>query len=531
MLTISTVLIWAPTSASAGEACDRLSPASVDPGPVQRDRHPVVLVHGWTGSSKDMNPVAKEVEKRVPDTFTFRSFDYSSARTEWAASRRVASCLALYVQRVATEHRVAGGDGRVYVVAHSMGGLATRFATNDNYTDKVLDGTVLSGLTTIDTPHLGSPFGDTSEGDFQQWLDELSKRNLFPDRKSDAVHCLALHGRDRALPTGCAYPPYLPPQIPVAQITGDNVVQRTMFGIPMYDIDLRSDGVVSTNSGTGYLLGSGPPGETYPRAQVTDKEVSCTITSDNLLSSMNHVLSGNVKAAAVSAVSNAIPALVNDYFALDQINSGGKGGLNLELMLFATALVAPCSHSGMLTESRSMDAVAEALRKQIGTTTTQAAGKWTDPEVVVTTNSIGAAELGMSDDEIETAANVRFIKISCTDCDATPSVDLAPSDQYPLYFSSTIGSNGKLYRSLHVSLRNGQQHCGQNVVTDEGFLLGSSVDELRRIYGSRLKPFEALGMDTIKGYKVDGPDSYIIFNTANTNGKAVHEIWVEQRRP
>jgi hypothetical protein len=158
------------------------------------------------------------------------------------------------------------------------------------------------------------------------------------------------------------------------------------------------------------------------------------------------------------------------------------------------------------------------------------AGKWTDPVVIVTTNSIGAAVLGMSDEEIETAANVKF-EGRCTRCDSPPYVDMSPADQYPVYFSSTTNMNGNSYRSLHVSLRDGQQRSGQDVVTDEGFHLGGSVQELRQIYGSRLQPYESIGMYTIKGYKVDGPDGYIIFNAADTNGKVIHEFWVKQRLP
>jgi hypothetical protein len=158
----------------------------------------------------------------------------------------------------------------------------------------------------------------------------------------------------------------------------------------------------------------------------------------------------------------------------------------------------------------------------------KATGKWTDPTVVVTTNSVGAVILGMSDTEIEAAANVTF-EGRCTQCDSSPYVDLSPADQYPIYSSVTNTLNGYSDRSLRVYLRNGQTRSGQVVITDEGFRLGDSVQELRRIYGTRLHPYEVLGMYSIKGYKVDGPNGYIIFNTLETNGTSVHEFWVKQR--
>lgn len=158
----------------------------------------------------------------------------------------------------------------------------------------------------------------------------------------------------------------------------------------------------------------------------------------------------------------------------------------------------------------------------------RAAGKWTDPVVVVTPNSVGAVELGISDEEIQAVANVRFR----TDAHGA-FTELPPA--YAFYESSTINLTDPSadpylwYREISVSLQNGQQSDGQVVVTPEGFRLGGSVDDLRRIYGDRLRPYESLGLNSVRGFVLAGDGGYLIFNSIDRNGVEVHEFVVTQR--
>lgn len=368
---IATSLLTGSARADSARTCEHPSKESTAVGSLARDRHPLVLVHGWIGDAGGMADTWKAIDAAIPNTFQARFFDYRNANTEWAASPTVASCLASYLHQVARAHRDRGGDGRVFVVAHSMGGLAARFATSSLYTDQPASD-VLAGLTTIDTPHLGSPFGNTVEGDFWQWQNELGNANLLPDRASDAVRCLALHGKDRVLPAGCAAPPYLPTGVALGQISGDNLIRRTLFGIDLYDIDLRSDGIVGVDSASGYLLQSGPPNKSVASEVAYDsiKDVSCTVTTDQTMALLRAFRGGNIPAAIISAELQAIGFLANDSAILDQILSG-QPGPNLMAMMLVAALVYPCSHNGMLTEASSIAALVASLRTQLKSSAAQ----------------------------------------------------------------------------------------------------------------------------------------------------------------
>lgn len=348
-------------------------------GSIDASLRPLVLVHGWTGTSDAMGPVEAALEDRLPNTFAFRYFDYRNANTDWAAHNRVASCLANYLHEVSDAHKDAGGDGRVHVVAHSMGGLAVRFATDSDYTDRPVPASMLAGVTTIATPHLGSPWGNSIPASIKQWWDELNNSELMAYSRSDAVHCLALHDRNRRLPSDCATPPYLPNGVRVDQVSGDNAVRRTVFGITLYDIDLRSDGIVGADSATGYLLGSGPPGSASPRAKVSDTEVGCTVTSDQTIELLRS-FKGKLPAGIIEAELKAIGLFGHDSAVLDEINSG-RMGVNLAVMLLVAALTYDCAHSSLLDNTDAMNAVAAALEKQAEQTATVDATRfWSDSE-------------------------------------------------------------------------------------------------------------------------------------------------------
>lgn len=152
-------------------------------------------------------------------------------------------------------------------------------------------------------------------------------------------------------------------------------------------------------------------------------------------------------------------------------------------------------------------------------------GQWTAPLVIVTPNSIGAARLGMSELDIEQAAGVE-LATACTQCDAQPTAILPPGDYYPVYGAWPS-------RLLTVYLGYQQEFAEQVVRTADGFRLGDSVDELRRIYGDRIQPYEALGMHSVRGYVLPGPGGYLVFNTldmmgADQTGSRVYEFVVRE---
>ncbi len=97
---------------------------------------------------------------RLTSGWQFLLFDYSAEATRWASQPQIAKCLAEYLRTVSKAHHDAGGDSRVYVVAHSMGGLATLFAADGRFGDPAV-ASVMGGLVTLDTPFAGSAWGMT----------------------------------------------------------------------------------------------------------------------------------------------------------------------------------------------------------------------------------------------------------------------------------------------------------------------------------------------------------------------------------
>ena len=238
---------------AAGATCEGSPPDSALVG-ISGTRRPVVLVHGWDGSWTSMQPVAQALAG-LPVQPLF--FDYQSHNTDWAAQPTVAGCLASYVNAASGAYRHVGGDGKVIVIAHSMGGLATRFASSGQYTPTPI-GAELGGVITIDTPSLGSPFGNQTLARAIQALPIFGAghpASLFTAKAgTDASICLAAHEPPQnVLPHGCILAPYLPAGIPITQLAGDISVRRSLFGISLYTTDLGTDGPVPVGSSHGYI--------------------------------------------------------------------------------------------------------------------------------------------------------------------------------------------------------------------------------------------------------------------------------------
>jgi pimeloyl-ACP methyl ester carboxylesterase len=140
-----------PSIAAETERC-------VDPGTAL----PVVLVHGFTGSKTTMRQLADELDGHRVD-FMPVLFDYEDTNTRWVDHESIAPRLRRLIACLADASQKTGGIGRVAVVAHSMGGLATRLAlapTADDSRGSLSEEVVF--VATLGTPHTGSPWAGPS---------------------------------------------------------------------------------------------------------------------------------------------------------------------------------------------------------------------------------------------------------------------------------------------------------------------------------------------------------------------------------
>jgi pimeloyl-ACP methyl ester carboxylesterase len=118
-----------PAHASAGATCARTNFGDSTPPERAADnptRRPVVFVHGWTG--RVLTGLGQVVAAKVGDDIQPMVFDYSKWSAYWASDDHIAPCLADYLNAVSAAYAGAGGDGRLIYVAHSLGGLAIRYA-------------------------------------------------------------------------------------------------------------------------------------------------------------------------------------------------------------------------------------------------------------------------------------------------------------------------------------------------------------------------------------------------------------------
>jgi pimeloyl-ACP methyl ester carboxylesterase len=306
-------------------------------------RRPVVLVHGWTGDP--MILTANTLETRLRNRISTFPFDYNRRSLFWASDEQIAGCLGRFVDAVAEEHRKVGGDGKVVAVAHSMGGLALRYALRDKTT-------TVPNIITLGTPNLGSPWGATELANLLHDARQQGKDQ--PPRTQKAALCLGTHNKGSALPPGCEseLPPWLPADTKLTQVAGDITVDRTLFGIRLYSLPLFSDGVVPVPSAHGYFS-SGPGGESPAvGARLTNVTEACRIDHGLLLRMRaNHPLVTLVGLAAVLAL---------DYVTLQDLQSNTLSPAT-GFYLALAAFFASCSHMKQAEDAPTLDRVASAL--------------------------------------------------------------------------------------------------------------------------------------------------------------------------
>jgi pimeloyl-ACP methyl ester carboxylesterase len=313
--------------------------------------HPVILIHGWTG--KPMQETRSLLEA-LPDHKgrQFLLFDYSKASTSWPDTPAIARCLATYIRDVSRTNSTRGGDGMVYLVAHSMGGLAIRFALSPAYGDASLVRDV-GGVVTIDTPYKGSMWGNQ----FLSWAASAKTHPLqalglygYPLGGARAWQCLATLGTRPSAPD-CAAAPPLPEEVRLTQVAGDLSVERSLFGLHAYTYNIGGDGIVSRESQWGSLGADHKPVAT----QVDYQQVECTMSADKLLD------------AGTGIISNTLA----DNFLLDLYQdknsqlSSDPGTVTAVVSTLARITGAACSHSGMTKNPKAVSLIDSSLTDMI----------------------------------------------------------------------------------------------------------------------------------------------------------------------
>lgn len=332
-----------PATAKEEELCSSMS-TSVDA--IEADRKTVVTVHGWTGSP--LAETSQLLEAELGTSWQFLNFDYSESSNQWADEAAVAGCLVQYLNDVTAANIDAGGDGNVYLVTHSMGGLAARFALNDPMLFLRP-----AGLITIATPHKGTPWAgeNNSYGTFKEAV-SLGLKDL-PDESSAASRCLGERSGGQTI-SECTAPPFINTRIPITTIGGNLTITRTYFGVEAYPIVFGGDSIVSLDSATGYI--DSAEGDISGQ-RWNPTTVACSKKMSSLLSDYG---SRTLPSAGLAAFGQ----LMADYNAAGATLNQESSPYIVELVIRANLPTGPatCSHTGLPTDPTVIAKTADALR-------------------------------------------------------------------------------------------------------------------------------------------------------------------------
>jgi alpha-tubulin suppressor-like RCC1 family protein/pimeloyl-ACP methyl ester carboxylesterase len=356
----------AGVAVAAAPYCRRsLATSSTPTANQSASRRPAVFVHGWTGNGNvrtgkpSLQALADVLTRQVDNQIQAYFYDYGPVSTTWASRPEVAGCLGEYVTAVSKAFRHAGGDGKVLIVAHSMGGLATLYAADGRYTTAPI-ASLLAGVVTFDTPYLGSPWGGTPLAG----LLEQGKAAGVPPPSSDAGRCLGLRGQHGALPANCGdEPPLLPAGVPLQQIAGSIAVHRSLFGFSAYDLPLASDAVVSVDSAHSYVDAAATGVSAKGQKTRLDTD-GCVVDYSAVQGRIMSKVFSPTPSGLISAGLLELAQLKIDSTAMDAAVSGHltPGAIVYDA---AAVLTAPCSHVNVVHDQSAINLATEGLKADL----------------------------------------------------------------------------------------------------------------------------------------------------------------------
>jgi pimeloyl-ACP methyl ester carboxylesterase len=209
-------------------------------------RVPIVFVHGFLGQPTAWTQMQKIIQKQVPQAQTVL-FDYSRYNRDWVDNPNIGPKLASEIACLAASSRQAGGSGKVIVVAHSMGGLATRWAATES-SDASEVAKDLGLVVTISTPNLGTGLATEAAALLEAICmpSTLDGPAPTPAPGSFCATWSAVYGMQRYAPE-IEKLSWLPNGIPVFALGGDVTLTVPLFGTTLR-LDTKGDLAVGDRS-------------------------------------------------------------------------------------------------------------------------------------------------------------------------------------------------------------------------------------------------------------------------------------------
>lgn len=196
--------------------------------------YPVLLVHGYNERPGDLEQRWARTAATITDANARPvRFDYTDTGRKWVDDPSIAPRLAAVVTCLAGVSKNAGGPGQVGIVAHSMGGLATRAALSRSDPDGTLVASHVAFVVTIATPHEGAFYTNTERKLLQSVLLGLcaTRSGLLcwagvaglAKTAEPAVEAMG-----QGSPELAALPP-MPSTLPVSVVGNDLTIRRRIF--------------------------------------------------------------------------------------------------------------------------------------------------------------------------------------------------------------------------------------------------------------------------------------------------------------
>ena len=255
-LFLGVVLALVPPSTASASSCN---------GNLGSDT-PVLLVHGFNSGPGIWREGPISMFKAIDGLAGthVETFDYSSSSRNWVTDKKIGRALAERIACLSQASAEAGGPGRVVVVAHSMGGLATRQAASETV-DGVSIGSRIGLVITLGTPNTGSWVNSVGLRGPQSGVESAAQTLLFnvlaakcqdldTGELIDGVcQFIEAGGSDAAKAMRFGSPqlkelPSLPSDIPVLAMAGDIRVGTHIWNKPLFLPGRAGDIVVGRDS-------------------------------------------------------------------------------------------------------------------------------------------------------------------------------------------------------------------------------------------------------------------------------------------
>jgi pimeloyl-ACP methyl ester carboxylesterase len=252
---LASILATAISSSDAQGASPRWLCSTGGPGL----RMPVLLVHGFNSGPAAWTSSTRQYFASNQARTCIEVFDYADASTQWVTDHRIAPRLATTIDSLAEQSKAAGGPGKVIVIAHSMGGLATRCASAVSCSGVAGAGAHIAALVTLGTPTYGSFLKGSGASDVEHLVADIMSTDCFAT--GNGLGKLAgLCSLLRAFGTSAASAAFTPGSsqqkalnqvvmpFPVLALAGSVKIETSFFGHAVHLIGDAGDLVVSEDS-------------------------------------------------------------------------------------------------------------------------------------------------------------------------------------------------------------------------------------------------------------------------------------------